>query len=119
MFEKNLVTKKQHFVIDKLTISWRSYIQSFSVFVIKGLKNAAGVYCCFRPDEAASIAGQMLGHKLITKQTGEAGRTCNIVMIVERLYARREFYFAIAMDRGFAVSPMTFMQRDMRYDNTC
>lgn len=50
------------------------------------------------------VAGKMLGHKLITKQTGEAGRICNTVMIVERLYARREFYFAIAMDRGFAVS---------------
>jgi len=50
----------------------------------------------------------MLGHRLITKQTGEIGRECNIVMVVERLYARREFYFAIAMDRGFAVSIITF-----------
>ena len=50
----------------------------------------------------------MLGHRLITKQTGEIGRECNIVMVVERLYARREFYFAIAMDRGFAVSIIRF-----------
>ena len=60
------------------------------------------------PDEAENVAKQMLGHRLITKQTGEIGRECNIVMVVERLYARREFYFAIAMDRGFAVSIITF-----------
>lgn len=67
-----------------------------------------GLYpACFvilSPEEAETVAGKMLGQKLITKQTGEAGRICNTVMIVERLYARREFYFAIAMDRGFAVS---------------
>ncbi|WAR28473.1 SUCB1-like protein [Mya arenaria] len=65
-----------------------------------GLKG--GVKLCFSPEEAENIAQQMLGHKLITKQTGEAGRICNTVMVVERLYARREYYFAIVMDRSFA-----------------
>lgn len=41
----------------------------------------------------------MIGHKLITKQTGERGRICNSVYIVERKFARREFYLAILMDR--------------------
>jgi succinyl-CoA synthetase beta subunit len=41
----------------------------------------------------------MIGHKLITKQTGAAGRPCNAVYIVERKFARREFYLAILMDR--------------------
>lgn len=41
----------------------------------------------------------MIGHKLITKQTGAAGRPCNSVYIVERKFARREFYLAILMDR--------------------
>lgn len=41
----------------------------------------------------------MIGHKLITKQTGAAGRLCNSVYIVERKYARREFYLAVLMDR--------------------
>jgi succinyl-CoA synthetase beta subunit len=41
----------------------------------------------------------MIGHKLITKQTGEKGRPCNSVYIVERKFARREFYLAILMDR--------------------
>jgi succinyl-CoA synthetase beta subunit len=42
----------------------------------------------------------MIGHKLITKQTGERGRICNSVYIVERKFARREFYLAILMDRA-------------------
>ena len=45
------------------------------------------------------FADQMIGHKLITKQTGAAGRLCNAVYIVERKFARREFYLAIFMDR--------------------
>ena len=64
-----------------------------------GLKG--GVRTIFSPSEASMYAGQMLGQKLITKQTGEQGRICNAVYIVERLYARREYYFAILMDRGF------------------
>jgi succinyl-CoA synthetase beta subunit len=50
--------------------------------------------------EASILADQMIGHKLITKQTGAAGRLCNAVYIVERKFARREFYLAILMDRG-------------------
>ena len=46
----------------------------------------------------------MLGHKLFTKQTGAEGRICNSVMVVERLYIRREYYFAITMERGYGVS---------------
>merc|ERR1712054_678392 len=37
---------------------------------------------------------------LITKQTGERGRICNSVLIVERKFARREFYLAVLMDRA-------------------
>jgi succinyl-CoA synthetase beta subunit len=46
------------------------------------------------------FAEKMLNHKLITKQTGAAGRPCNTVYIVERLYVRREYYFAIVQDRA-------------------
>lgn len=45
------------------------------------------------------FAGQMIGNKLITKQTGARGRVCNSVYICERKFARREFYLAILMDR--------------------
>ena len=42
-----------------------------------------------------------IGHNLITKQTGEKGVACNKVMIVERLFPRREYYFAIMLDRAY------------------
>lgn len=63
-----------------------------------GLKG--GVRVIYSPTEAKMFAGQMIGHKLITKQTGAAGRDCNSVLICERKFARREFYLAILMDRG-------------------
>lgn len=46
------------------------------------------------------FADQMIGHKLVTKQTGAGGRLCNAVYICERKFARREFYLAILMDRA-------------------
>ncbi|KAK3049127.1 succinate--CoA ligase beta chain [Extremus antarcticus] len=58
-----------------------------------------GVRIVYSPREASILADQMIGHKLITKQTGEKGRICNSVYIVERKFARREFYLAILMDR--------------------
>ncbi|CAN9388831.1 unnamed protein product [Alternaria alternata] len=59
-----------------------------------------GVRVVHSPREASILADQMIGHKLITKQTGAAGRLCNSVFIVDRKFARREFYLAILMDRA-------------------
>jgi succinyl-CoA synthetase beta subunit len=42
----------------------------------------------------------MLGQTLVTKQTGPKGKPCNKVFIQERVYARREMYFAILLDRA-------------------
>ncbi|XP_076454181.1 succinate--CoA ligase [ADP-forming] subunit beta, mitochondrial-like [Babylonia areolata] len=64
-----------------------------------GLKG--GVKLVFSAEEAKDIAGKMLNQKLFTKQTGQDGRICERVMITERLYSRREFYFAITMERSF------------------
>ncbi|KAJ1988405.1 succinate--CoA ligase beta chain [Dimargaris cristalligena] len=63
-----------------------------------GLKG--GVRTIYSPNEAKSFAEKMLGHTLVTKQTGAAGKVCNAVYVVERKYVRREFYFAILMDRA-------------------
>jgi len=63
-----------------------------------GLKG--GVRVIYSPTEAKMFASQMIGHKLITKQTGAAGKLCTAVYIVERKFARREFYVAILMDRA-------------------
>ena len=42
----------------------------------------------------------MLGHKLITKQTGAAGRICNAVMLAQRMHPQKEYYAAILNDRA-------------------
>lgn len=63
-----------------------------------GLKG--GVRVIYSPTEAKMFAEQMIGHNLITKQTGAAGRLCNSVYICERKFARREFYLAVLMDRA-------------------
>uniref|UniRef100_A0A8D0BAZ5 Succinate--CoA ligase [ADP-forming] subunit beta, mitochondrial n=1 Tax=Salvator merianae TaxID=96440 RepID=A0A8D0BAZ5_SALMN len=64
-----------------------------------GLKG--GVRIVYSPEEAREIASKMIGKKLFTKQTGEKGRICNQVLICERRYLRREYYFAITMERAF------------------
>lgn len=43
----------------------------------------------------------MINQLLVTKQTGSAGRICNKVMVAERKFPRREFYFAVMMERAF------------------
>ncbi|KAL5352691.1 hypothetical protein V496_09950 [Pseudogymnoascus sp. VKM F-4515 (FW-2607)] len=63
-----------------------------------GLKG--GVRVIYSPTEAKMFAEQMIGHNLVTKQTGAQGRMCNSVYICERKFARREFYLAILMDRA-------------------
>jgi succinyl-CoA synthetase beta subunit len=55
------------------------------------------------PDEAEEVSEKMIGQYLVTKQTGEKGRICNAVMVAERKFPRKEFYFAIMMERAFAV----------------
>ncbi|GLG92793.1 Succinate--CoA ligase [ADP-forming] subunit beta, mitochondrial [Gryllus bimaculatus] len=64
-----------------------------------GLKG--GVRMVYTPEEASDIAGKMIGDYLITKQTGEKGRICNAVMVTERKFPRKEYYFAIMMERAF------------------
>jgi succinyl-CoA synthetase beta subunit len=60
-----------------------------------------GVHVVKEGSEAASIAQQMLGHTLVTKQTGEAGVPVNKVMIAQALDIAKEYYFAILLDRAY------------------
>ena len=52
------------------------------------------------PSQAKEYASKMIGHKLITKQTGAAGRICNAVMLAERLPPKKEYYAALLNDRA-------------------
>ena len=44
----------------------------------------------------------MLNQTLVTKQTGPEGKPVDKVLLMDRLYLRRETYFSIVMDRGHA-----------------
>lgn len=52
----------------------------------------------------------MIGEYLVTKQTGEKGRICNSVMVTERKFPRKEYYFAVMMERAFAVGILSKLQ---------
>lgn len=60
-----------------------------------------GVHLLKSPTEVSEAAKKMLGHKLITKQTGADGRICNAVLVCEQLKSKKEYYFAILMDRSY------------------
>eukprot|EP00744_Colponema_vietnamica_P000832 GILI01001443.1.p2 GENE.GILI01001443.1~~GILI01001443.1.p2 ORF type:complete len:464 (+),score=173.84 GILI01001443.1:75-1394(+) len=68
-------------------------------FVPSGFEG--GVQMCNTPEEVSAVSEQMLGQTLVTKQTGAEGKPCNSVFVVERLFLRRETYFAILMDRAY------------------
>ncbi len=55
----------------------------------------------FRPEEVKESAGQMLGAKLVTKQTGPEGQLCAKVLVNEGISIKRECYFAILLDRAY------------------
>ncbi len=62
-----------------------------------GLKG--GVKLISSAVEAKMFADQMIGHQLITKQSGPAGKKVTAVYVVQREFVRREAYCAILMDR--------------------
>jgi len=59
-----------------------------------------GVHLCSKPGDVTNYASQMLGANLITKQTTKEGLPCTKVMLVERMYMRREMYISIMLDRA-------------------
>lgn len=59
-----------------------------------------GVKLISSPEEAKELAEKMLNHKLITKQTGAAGKEVTAVFVVERRDALTEAYLAILLDRS-------------------
>lgn len=58
-----------------------------------------GVQLCHNPSEVRLFSEKMLGHKLITKQTGPEGKPVNSVLVCKRHFLRRETYLAIMLDR--------------------
>jgi len=67
-----------------------------------GRGKAGGIKLAPDPAEAERVAGDILGKKLVTAQTGPEGRIVNRVLIEEGLAVARELYLGIVIDRSTA-----------------
>jgi len=67
-----------------------------------GRGKGGGVKLARSPQQAAELAGQILGMTLITPQTGPEGRLVRRLLIEEGLDIKRELYLSILVDRATA-----------------
>ena len=59
-----------------------------------------GVQVIFDKENISSVAKSMMGNVLVTKQTGEIGKTVNRIFIEEGCDIDREFYLSLLVDRN-------------------
>jgi succinyl-CoA synthetase beta subunit len=67
-----------------------------------GRGKGGGVKLARSPQEAEEFAGQILGMKLVTPQTGAEGRVVRRVLVEEGLDIRKELYLSLLVDRATA-----------------
>ena len=65
-----------------------------------GRGKGGGVKLARSPDEVRSLAGQILGMRLVTHQTGPDGQTVKRLLIEEGADIRQELYAALVVDRA-------------------
>jgi succinyl-CoA synthetase beta subunit len=65
-----------------------------------GRGKGGGIKIAKSPDEAAVLARRMIGSKLVTPQTGPAGRLVRRVYVEEGLDIQRELYVGMLIDRA-------------------
>ena len=66
----------------------------------KSFYDKGGVQVIFEKDNVSSVAQSMMGNVLVTKQTGEIGKTVNRIFIEEGCDIDREFYLSLLVDRN-------------------
>ena len=59
-----------------------------------------GVQVIFEKDQVSQVASSMMGNTLVTKQTGETGKTVNRIFVEEGCDIEREFYLSLLVDRN-------------------
>src|ERR1043165_3877745 len=69
---------------------------------VKDNPQQRGVQLIKSADEASKVAGNLLGHKLVTIQTGAEGKVVNRVFLEEGCKIARELYLGIVLDRAAA-----------------
>ncbi|PYR02461.1 MAG: ADP-forming succinate--CoA ligase subunit beta [Acidobacteria bacterium] len=65
-----------------------------------GRGKGGGVKLAHSPDEAETIAHDMLGMTLVTHQTGPEGRVVGRVLVEEGVHVARELYVSLLLDRS-------------------
>ena len=71
-----------------------------------GRGKAGGVKLAANPAEAKKVASQILGMKLVSKQTGPEGRIVHKVLVEEALDIARELYLGVVLDRSVSLPVM-------------
>ncbi len=69
---------------------------------IKDNPDQRGVQLVRSAEEATEVARRLLGHELVTIQTGPEGKTVHQVLVEEGCDIARELYLGIVVDRGSA-----------------
>ena len=65
-----------------------------------GRGKAGGIVPIDNPDTLDATVTEMLGKRMVTAQTGEAGLPVYAVLLEEAAEIEREFYLALLVDRG-------------------
>src|SRR3989304_4891969 len=65
-----------------------------------GRGKAGGIKVASTPQEAEATAAGLLGHSLVTPQTGPQGIIVNLVLVEEPVEVEREFYLGLTIDRS-------------------
>src|SRR2546422_3485371 len=76
-----------------------------------GRGKAGGVKLARSADQAAELAGQILGMNLVTPQTGPGGRIVKRLLIEEGLDIKRELYLGLLVDRGAEIGRASCRER--------
>ncbi|MFO0897166.1 MAG: ADP-forming succinate--CoA ligase subunit beta [Pirellulales bacterium] len=69
---------------------------------VKGNTSQRGVQLVKSAEEAATVARHLLGHELVTLQTGPEGQTVRQVLVEQGCDIARELYLGIVVDRAAA-----------------
>jgi succinyl-CoA synthetase beta subunit len=76
-----------------------------------GRGKGGGVKVVRNPDEAERTAGEILGMRLVTHQTGPEGQTVQRVLVEQGLKIARELYLGLVIDRS-AERPVLMVSRE-------
>ncbi len=63
-----------------------------------GRGKGGGIKLAATPDEAAGVASQIIGMRLVTPQTGEEGKLVRRVLVEEQTAVERELYVSVLVD---------------------